>query len=283
MDSKHEITKYLSFPVVLISSGSFVGLFGWWGLAQTAGNILFSVGSIFLSLSGSIAILCGIMSLERSSPNPTKLWKLKSDISKNLKIQYPSYILNVEKMRQKYQVLHSKLPKFRDSSDEFRDNIRNLRSVLTNLEKRLQENLKNHASVIDSNSADGIAKKILWSEKQIQLTQLSENLEKLSRFITTADFERYRVELTHINGGLSQLDRGIGFYRELMILCHKSDANYDKVVSVREKVDKTNDLMAQHETRLQELGTEMDTKCEEAKIELSLFQKQLDDLQLDSA
>lgn len=281
MDSKNEITKYLSFPAVLIGSGSFVGLIGWWGVAQTAGNILFLTGSIILSLSGSIATLCGLMGLERAAPNPTKLRKLKSEISKNLKILYPSYILNVEKLKQKYQELHGKLPKFRDYYDNFRYDIRSLRSELTNLEKLLQENLRNHAPVIDDGSVDGIAKKILWSEKQIQLSQLNETLGKLSGFWTTADLERYRVELTHVNGGLFQLDGGIRYYRDLMILSNKPDAKYDKIISVKQRVDKINNLMAQQESRLHELETEMNAKCEEAKNELSLFQQQIDEFKAD--
>ena len=39
-----EAKKYLTLPVFLISSGSFVGLIGWWGLAQTAGGITFFIG-----------------------------------------------------------------------------------------------------------------------------------------------------------------------------------------------------------------------------------------------
>ena len=219
------------------------------------------------------------MTLERAGPSPIKLRKLKSDISKNLKIQYPTYILQVEKLKQKYRELHSKLPEFRDHYEDFRDNIRNLRSVLVNLEIQLKENLRNHASAIDSDSPDGIAKKILWSEKQIQLTQLNETLEKLFGFLTTADLERYRITLTQVSGGFSQLDRGIEFYHDLMVLCHKPDDNHDNVISVKQKVDKVNSLMAQQETRLQELETAIDVKYEETKIELSLFQEQLDEFQ----
>ncbi len=283
MDSKAkgEITKYLSFPMVLIGSGSFFGVIGWLGLAQAAGSIIFFIGSMLLSFSGSMVTLCGLMSLERAAPSHLKVRKLKIEISKNLKIEYPSYILKVEKLKQKYRELHGKLPDFRVYCEEFRQNIRNLRSELANLEKQLQKNLRNHAPVIDNNSADGIAKKILWSEKQIQLTELSETLEKLSDFFTTADLERYRIELTYVSGGLSKLDRGIGFFRELMILCNKPDANYENIIRIKQKVDRTNNLMAQQEPRLQELGTEMETKCEEAKMELSLFLQQIDDFMAD--
>ena len=283
MDSKAKdaIKKYLSFPMVLIGSGSFVGVIGWLGLAQAAESILFFVGSMLLSFSGSMTTLCGLMSLERTAPSPTKLRNLKFEISKNLKIQYPSYILKVEKLKQKHRELHGKFPEFRNFCDEFKKDIRNLRSVLPNLEKQLQENLRNHAPIIDNNSADGIAKKILWSERQIQLTELNETLEKLSGFFTGADLERYRVELMHINGGLTQLDQGIKYYRELMILCNRSSTNYDDINNAKQKVDKIYNLIIHQEKRLQELEIEIDAKCEKAKLELSLFQKRLDDLQID--
>jgi len=283
MDSKAkgEITKYLSFPMVLIGSGSFVGVIGWLGLAQAAESILFFVGSMLLSFSGSMATLCGLMSLERIAPSKLKVRKMKSEISKNIKIQYPTYILNVEKLKQKHQELHGKLPEIRTGCENFRQAIRNQKSGLVNLQKQLQENLKNHASVIGNDSVDGIAKKILWSEKEIQLTELNDALEKLTNFFTGADLERYRVELTYISGGLTQLDQGIRDYRELMILCNRADANYENITKVKQKVEKVDTLMVLQEKRLEELGTEMDTKPEEAKMELWLFQEQLDDIQVD--
>ncbi len=276
---KGEITKYLSFPMILIGSGSFFGVIGWLGLAQAAESIIFFIGAMLLSFSGSMATLCGLMSLERLAPSKQKVRKLKTEISKYIKIQYPTYIIQVEKQKQKYQELYRKLPEIRSYCEEFRQDIRNLRLRLSNLEKRLQEKLKNYAPVIDNDSADGIAKKILWSEKQIQLTQFNDSLEKLSRFIITADIERYRGELTHINSGLTQLDQGINHYRELMILCNRSDADYDKIISAKQKVDKADNLIIRQENRLQELRTEMATKSESAKMELSLFQEQLDEFQ----
>ena len=276
---KGEITKYLSFPMILIGSGSFFGVIGWLGLAQAAESTIFFIGAMLLSFSGSMATLCGLMSLERLAPSKQKVRKLKTEISKYIKIQYPTFIIQVEKQKQKYQELYRKLPEIRNYCEEFRQDIRNLRLRLSNLEKRLQEKLKNYAPVIDNDSADGIAKKILWSEKQIQLTQFNDSLEKLSRFITTADIERYRGELTHISSTLTQLDQGINHYRELMILCNRSDADYDKIISAKQKVDKADNLIIRQENRLQELRTEMATKSESAKMELSLFQEQLDEFQ----
>ena len=277
MDAKTEIKKFVSFPMLLIGSGSFVGVIGWLGLAQAAESIIFFIGSSLLSFSGSMATLCGLMSLERAAPSKHKVRKLKLDILKDIKISYPSYIITLEKLRQKYQELYKKSREIRAYCIEFRQHIRKQRSRLGDLEKLFQEKLKDNSPMIDNDSADGIAKKILWSEKQIQLTGYYETLEKLADFFSTADTERYRTKLSHINGDLKQLGHGIKFYRELMILCNQTDSNYDDIIYTKQKVEKVDNLMVNQENRLEELRTEMDTKCEEAKMELSLFQQQLDD------
>ena len=274
MDTKNGITKYLSFPMALIGSGSFVGIIGWMGVAHAAESIIFFIGSSLLSFSGSMATLCGLMSLERLSPSKNKLRKIKLDISKDLKIQYPSYILQVEELKQKYQLLYNKLPELRIYYQEYRDDIRNIKATLATLEKQLQDNLKNNALEID-NSADGIAKKILWSEKQIQLNQMSETFNSFSQIFTTIDLEHYRSELSKINIRLSQLERGIDNYRKLMILSHKKDTDYDTIVSFKQKIEKTNDLMGKYGTHMQELEEEMNAKYVETKTELSLFKDEL--------
>ena len=277
MDTKSEIRKYLSFPMILIGSGSFVGVIGWLGLAQAAESIIFFIGSMLLSFSGSMATLCGLMSLERTAPNKQKVSKLKLEIIKNIKIRYPSYIITLEKLKQKYQELYNNLPEIRTYCIEFRQDVRNLRLRLVSLEKGLQEKLKDNSPVIDNDSADGIAKKLLWSEKQIQLIGYNDISEKLAEFFTTVDLERYRVELSNINGGLKQLEQGIKYYRELMIICNQPNVNYENILNRKQNVDKVDNLLTRHENRLAELEAEMDTKCEEAKVELSLFQQQLDD------
>ena len=276
MSTKDETAKYWSFPAILIGSGLFIEIIGLWTMIQGTGPLLL-FGGFILSVVGSVAILSGLMTMERSALSPTKLRKLKFDISKELKIQYPSYILKVEELKQKYQGLYNKLPELQNYCEEFRKHVRNLQDALANLEIQLQQNLRDDALVTDNDSADGIAKKILWSEKQIQLNQLTETLETLAAFFTNADIERYRAGLTHISGRLTQLDRGIKAYRELMILCHKTDTPYEDITRLKERVDKTNALIAQQEPKLQKLGEEIDTRPEKAKVELSLFQQQLDD------
>ena len=270
-----EAKKYLTLPVFLISSGSFVGLIGWWGLAQTAGGITFFIGSMLLSLSGSITALCGLMSLERTEPSPFKIRKLKERILKDLKIEYPSYILKVENLIRKYDELSNKFPFYRSFLENFRDDTRRFQTKLNNLEKQLENNFRQNAAKIDHDSAEGIAEKILWSEKQIYLTKLNESLEKLTDFFTLSNLEQYRLELTNLKGRISHLEHGTDIYRELMILCNKEDAQYGSILQIRQKIDDISDLMSHQEPKLQELEALIETRYEKSKMELSQFRKRI--------
>lgn len=277
MGLKVEIRKYLTLPMLLISSGSFFGVIGWMGMASAVESILFSTGSMLLSFSGTITTLCGLMSLERIAPSKQKIYKLKLDISKNLKIHYPTYIIEVEKSKRKYKELYEQLRSTRIYYEVYRKQIRNIRSELTDLEEHLQLNLKNNATVIDNDSAEAIAKKLIWSEKQIQLTEFKKSFEQLNTFFTSEDLERYRVELTYINGGLLQLEQGIDSYRELMIMCNQSNTKYDNLINAKTKVERVDKLIKHQKKRLENLKNEMNTKCEETKIEFSLFHQNLND------
>ncbi len=274
MDKKSEIRKYYSLPMFLIGGGSFVGVLGWLGLSHAAESIIFTIGSSLLSFSGSMTTLFGLMSVERAAPSKQKINKLKLEIIKYIKLQYPSYIITLENLKHVYQELFLTYRKIRDYCNEYRQEIRKLRSKIEKFEKYLQKNLKDNSPMIDSDSPDGIAKKIIWSDKQIQLTSYNETLEKLEDSFTSSDIERFRIDLSHIKRNLHILERGINNYRELMILCNQSDALYNKIVDVKRSVDKTDKLLIHQKDRLEELRLEMETKCEEAKVELSLFLQQ---------
>ncbi len=269
------IKKFLTFPVFLISSGSFVGLIGWWGLAQTASGIIFFIGSMLLSLSGSITTLWGLLSLERTEPSSFKIKKLKERILKDLKIEYPSYILKVENLTRKHVELSNKFPFYRSCFENFRDDTRLIRTELNNLEKQLENKLRQNAAKIDHDSAEGIAQKILWSEKQIYLTQLNESLEKLTDLFTSSDVEQYRHELTRLKGRITQLEHGTDTYRELMILCNKEDAQYDDIQQLKQKIDDLGELMSHQERKILELGTWIKTKHEKSKKALLQFHKRI--------
>lgn len=281
MDTKSEIRKYLSYPMLLIGSGSFFGMIGWMGLANAADSLIFFIGSSLLSLTGSMTTLCGLMSLERFPPSKQKIRQLKSDTSKHLKIHYPTYIIEVDKAKDKYKELFEQLQSIRTYYEAYRQEVRHLRSELTHIDKELQQNLKDNAPIIDSDSAEAIARKLLWSEKQIQLAELNEQFEKLTRSFSSIDLEQYRDKLTYISRDLKQLEHGIEYYRELLILCSESNTKYDNFVNAKRKVEKADRLNARQQKRLADLEAEMDTKCEEVKIELSLFRERLDDFKTD--
>lgn len=282
MDTKSEIRKYLSYPMLLIGSGSFFGVIGWMGLANAAESLIFFIGSSLLSLTGSMTTLCGLMSLERFPPSKQKIRQLKSDTSKHLKIHYPTYIIEVDKAKKKYKELFEQLQSIRTYYEAYRQEVRHLRSELTHIDKELQRNLKDNAPIIDNDSADAIARKLLWSEKQIQLAELNEQFEKLTRSFSSIDLERYRDKLTYISRDLKQLEHGIEYYRELLILCSESNTKYDNFVNAKRKVEKVDRLNSRQEKRLADLESEMDTKCEEVKIELSLFREKLEDFKIGS-
>ena len=271
MDTKSEIKKYLSYPMLLIGSGSFFGVIGWLGLANAAESLIFFLGSSLLSLTGSMTTLCGLMSLERFPPSKQKFRKLKSDIATHLKMHYPTYIIEVEKSKQKYKELYEQLRSIRTYFEAYRQDVRNLRSELTLIE------------IIDNDSADAIAKKLLWSEKQIQLAELSEQFDKFTQSFSSIDLERYRDDLTYISGDQIQLEQGMEYYRELMILCSQSSTKYDKIITAKKRVEKVDSLISCQEKRLLDLESAMDTKCEEIKFELSHFRERFDDFKTDGA
>lgn len=281
MDTKPEIRKYLSYPMLLIGSGSFFGVIGWMGLANAADSLLFFFGSMLLSLSGTMTTLCGLMSLERFPPSKQKIRQLKSDTSKHLKIHYPTYILEVDKAKEKYKELFEQLQSIRTYYEAYRQEVRHLRSELTHIDKKLQQNLKDNAPIIDNDSVDAIARKLLWSEKQIQLAELNEQFEKLAQSFSSIDLEQYRDKLTYVSRDLIQFERGIEYYRELLILCSESHTKYGNLINAKRKVERVDILNSRLSKRLVELETEMDTKCEEVRIELSLFRERLENFKKD--
>ena len=283
MDSKNEITKYVNLPTTLIGTGSFFGILGWWGLAQAAGSILLFSGSMLLSLSGSIATLVGLLSLEKAKPNKQTVRKIKSLIANDIKIQYPNYILQVEYIKQQHQRLYDKMSTIWKYSESFKLNIIQLKTQLEKLQRKLQENLKRKTPMLKDDSVDDIAQKILWSEKEIKLSEFQESLNTLSNYLTTSDVDGFRDELSHISRSIKQLENGIGYYRNLLIFCSQEEEdNYDQILDVKEKIEKSDTLISQQNTRLEKLRDKMNTKYEQAEIELSNFQSLLIDFQEES-
>lgn len=280
MDVKNDITKYVTLPTTLIGSGSFFGILGWWGLAQAAGSFLLFSGSMLLSLSGSIATLVGLLSLEKTKPNKQKAIKIKSLLANDIKIQYPNYILQVEYIKQQHQKLYDKMSDIWQYSESFKLRVLQLETQLENLQKDLQEHLKSNTPMQKDDSVDDIAQKILWSEKEIELSQYHEELETVSNCLTSSDISGFRDELSRISRSLGQLENGIGHYRNLLIFCSQEEEdNYEQILEVKEKVEKTNTILSHQYTHLEALRITMNTKLEQAENELSRFQKQIIELQ----
>ncbi len=280
MESKNDITKYMTLPTTLIGTGSFFGILGWWGLAQAAGSVLLFSGSMLLSLSGSIATLVGLLSLEKTKPNKQKVRKIKSLIANDIKIQYPNYILQVEYIKQQHQILYDKMSAIWEYSESFKLNILKLKTHLEKLQRDLQENLKSNTPKQKDDTVDDIAQKILWSEKEIELSQFQEDLDTVSNCLTTSDVSEFRDELSQIGRSLNQLENGIGYYRNLLLFCSQEEEdNYDQILDVKEKVEKTDTIISKQNTRLEELRNKMNTKQEQAENELLRFQNQLIEFQ----
>lgn len=281
MDVKNDITKYLTLSTTLIGSGSFFGILGWWGLAQAAGSFLLFSGSMLLSLSGSIATLVGLLSLEKTKPNKQKAIKIKSLLANDIKIQYPNYILQVEYIKQQHQKLYDKMSDIWKYSESFKLRVLQLETQLEKLQKDLQEHLKNNTPMKKDDTVDDIAQKILWSEKEIELSQYQEDLETVSNCLTSSDVSGFRDELSRISRSLGQLENGIGHYRNLLLFCSQEEEdNYDHILEVKEKVKKTETIISHQYTHLEELRNTMNTKHEQAENELSRFQDQLKELQV---
>ncbi len=274
MNFNAEVQRYFTFPMRLIGIGFLIGVFGCLGLAQTAESIIIFIFSMALSFLGTIVTLCGLMVLDENPPSQKKIRNLKSEIIKTVKIQYPNYIMNLETLKQDYQKLYRKLGEIREYYENHRKEIRKLRSVLKNMQKEFQ-NKQNNGSPIINDTPDGIAKKILWSEKQVQLTELNEQIEVLSQIFTFSHLEQYRSSLSHISNNLKRLDYGIRYYRELLIHCNDADANYDIIFDTKQKVAAVDKLLINEEKQTEELLVTMVDKMDEAKNELTFFRSQL--------
>ncbi len=277
MNFNAEVQRYFTFPMRLIGIGSLVGVFGCLGLAQTAESILLFIFSMSLSFLGTIVTLCGLMVLEENPPSQKKFRKLKSETIKTIKIQYPNYIMKLETLKQDYQKLYGKLSDTREYYDISRKELRNLRLELKKIQKELHDKSNITSQIIDNVAPNGIAEKIIWSEKQVKLTEFSEQLDALSQVFTFSHLEQYRNKLSQFDSSLKRLDHGIRYYRELLIHCNDNDdSKYDTVFDIKQKVDTYEKLMIREEKQMEELLVSMENKRDEAKNELTFFMSQLD-------
>ena len=274
------LEDYLSSPIFPLVTGLLLGGFGLFAMWVAADDTLFHILALFLTICGFAAAAYGLMgTLEDKQPK--RLTKSERQevraLSQSLKVRYPTYTLKVHKLKEKHEMLHEKFPEVRSYADEFNHQLKTFQSELTELETQLHDNLKKHASVIDNESVDGVAKKIIWSDKQLELTQLGTALKTLAETESPVVPEDYRSVLRRIHKDFKRLDDGIPLYHELLTACTRETDAFDVIQALKEEVEGIDALIAGQEAELQRLETNTLTQYEMSKMALSMFQERFDE------
>ena len=177
------LEDYLASPTFPLVVGLLLGGFGLFAMWIAADDTLFHILALFLTVGGFSAAAYGLMgTLEDKQPK--RLTKGERQevraLSQSLKVRYPTYTLKVHKLKEKHEMLHEKFPEVRSYAEEFNQHLKMFQSGLAELEIQLHDNLRKHAPVIEDDTVDGVAKKIIWSDKQLALTQLGTALKNIS-------------------------------------------------------------------------------------------------------
>ena len=122
-----------------------------------------------------------------------------------------------------------------------------------------------------------LLRKIIWSDKQLELTQLESALKTLAETESPMVPETYRSILNRIRKDLKRLDNGITLYHELLIACTKETTAFDAIQVLKEEVKEIDTLMSLHEAELLQLETDTRTRHELSKMALSMFQERFDE------
>ena len=271
---------YLSNPIFPLVTGLLLGGFGLFAMRVAADDTLFHILALFLTVCGFATAAYGLMgTLEGKEPR--KLTKSEREevlaLSQGLKVRYPTYTLKVHKLKEKHEVLREKFPEVRSYAEAFNQQLKTFQSELAELETQLHDNLKKHAPVIDNDDVDGLAKKILWSDKQLELTQLGTALKTLAETENPIVPETYRSVLGRIRKDLKRLDNGVTLYHDLLIACTKEVSTFDAIQALKEKIEAVDTLMTLHEAELGKLETDTQTQYEMSKMALSMFQERFDE------
>lgn len=273
------VEDYLTSPIFLLVIGLLLGGFGLFAMWSAADDSLFYILVLVLTIFGFSVAAYGLMGILEDK-HPRKLTKSERQevraLSQSLKVRYPTYTLKVHKLKEKHEMLHEKFPEVRSYAEEFKHQLRAFESGLAELETQLHDNLKKHAPVIDTDNVDGVAKKIVWSDKQLELTQLGTALKTLAETESPVVPENYRSVLSQIRKDFKKLDGGITLYHELLTTCTRETESYDVIQALKEEVEGIDALIAEHEAELQRLETSTLTQYEMSKMALSMFQERFD-------
>ena len=271
---------YLSSPIFPLVTGLLLGGFGLFAMSSAAGDVLFHILTLGLTIFGFSVAAYGLMGImegkEVRKLTKTELQEVRT-LSQSLKVRYPSYTLKVHKLKEKHEMLHEKFPEVRSYAEEFKQQFKTFQSGLAELEAQLHDNLKKHAPVIDNDNVDGVAKKIIWSDKQLELTQLGTALKTLAETESPIVPEDYRSVLRRIHKDFKRLDDGVTLYHELLTTCTRETDTFEAIQALNEKVEEIDALIAEHEAELQRLETSTVTQYELSKIALSMFQERFDE------
>ena len=270
------LEDYLSSPVFPLVVGLLLGGFGLLAISTAGGDTLFRFLTSILTISGFSVAAYGLMGILESKPIRTlskKELQAVRELSQNLKVHYPTHVLKVHKLKEKHEVLHEKMSDIRTHSEEFKARIKAFQTGLTELETQLHDNLQKHAPVMNNDSVDGVAKKILWSEKQLELTQFETTLKTLTETESPTPPEDYRSVLNRIRKDFKKLDNGVMLYHELLTVCTKETDTFDTVEALKTEVEEIDALTSQHEAELLKLETETQTRYEMSKMALSMFEE----------
>lgn len=288
LDNKHQQTgftisyagSYLSNPIFLLVVGLLLGGFGMYGMFTARGDAIFHISALILTICGFSTAIYGLMGT-LGDERPKKLTKRElqevHELSQNLKVRYPTYILKVQKLKEKYEALHENFDEVRKHFEEFKDRTRTFQTTLAELAELLHSNLQKHAPVIDNDNVESIAKKILWSDKQMELLQLDTNLKTLVEKESPITSTEYRCVLNQVRADIKKLENGIALYHELLITSTKETATFDAIQTLKQEVEERDELMAHHEIELQKLAVDTQTQYEFSKMALSLFQERLEE------
>ena len=280
MSTKIRIEPYLSCPISHLIVGLLLGGFGLLAIRVAVDDGVFQIlASILLTLCGLSAAVYGFIGILEGKP-VRKLtrsdWQEIQTLSQSLKVRYPTYILKVHKLKEKHDALHEQFPEVRRYSEAFKRRIKAFQAELVALETQLHDNLQKHAPVIDSDNVDGVAKKIIWSDKQIQLTQLGTTLKTLAASENPMVPEHYRGVLNQIHHDFKRLDGGVPLYHDLLTACTSETKGFDAILGLKQEVEEIDALISHHETELLKLETDTQTQYEMSEMALSMFQERFE-------
>ena len=274
------LEDYLSGPIFPLVAGLLLGGFGLFAMSIAAGDVLFHVLALVLTIFGFSVAAYGLMGMmegkEVKRLTKSELAEVRT-LSQSLKVRYPTYTLKVHKLKEKHEMLHEKFPEVRSYAEEFKHQFKAFQSGLAELETQLHDNLKKYAPVIDNDNVDGVAKKIIWSDKQLELTQLETALKTLAETESPIVPEDYRSALRRIHKDFKRLDDGVTLYHELLTTCTRETDTFEDIQALKEKVEEVDALIAEHEAELQRLETSTLTQYEMSKMALSMFQERFDE------